>query len=110
VLASSRLMVDVRPAMLVKADSPGSPCGRFGQTGRVPGPELAWDDREVDRQTTVGEQIEQGPQALVVPADVVVAKEELDRMACAVQRRSQRVEPVSDRLTSSWPALSLSLP
>ena len=80
-LRPSTLVVGVRVAVLVQAGV------AFEQRGGERLGELRGDHREVERQAVLGEAGDQLQQALVLPAGVVVAEEDLDRLSGFVERK-----------------------
>jgi hypothetical protein len=86
--APVRLVVEVREAVLMQADAGVAAL----ELGRQRGAERGRDHREVNRQPVLGEHVEQGAQAVVAPADVVVAEEDGHGSRRRVERRPDRME------------------
>src|SRR5437763_1467712 len=74
-LATGSLMVRMSVTMLVNVDGLAASFQAPGQCGL----ECAWDDRQINRDVEVGEDVEQRKEWLVGPAHIVVADEQCHR-------------------------------
>ena len=90
---AQRLVVRVREPVLVKGEQAALRLRTAPEGRRQPSVERGRDDRDVERDRGMGEDVEKGEQPPVGPARVVVAEVERARRVGRVELRAERLEP-----------------